>query len=76
MSISTRVATCHPRPRIRYGIDTSTLCHAAVRPTVLIGHFDTACGPAVLKDVPRVRTGDEITVSRAGDVIPYADLVG
>ncbi|WP_328927297.1 class F sortase [Streptomyces sp. NBC_00190] len=34
-------------------------------PAVLIGHFDTARGPAVLKDVSRVRTGDEITVSRA-----------
>ncbi|MFI8386313.1 class F sortase [Streptomyces sp. NPDC085540] len=34
-------------------------------PAVLIGHFDTARGPAVLKDVSRVRTGEEITVSRA-----------
>ncbi|MCY0962102.1 class F sortase [Streptomyces sp. H27-H5] len=34
-------------------------------PAVLIGHFDTARGPAVLKDVSRVRVGDEITVSRA-----------
>lgn len=34
-------------------------------PAVLIGHFDTARGPAVLKDVSRVRTGDEITVFRA-----------
>ncbi|MGW6687661.1 class F sortase [Streptomyces sp. NPDC054961] len=34
-------------------------------PAVLIGHFDTARGPAVLKDVSRVRTGDEISVSRA-----------
>ncbi|MGP3688095.1 class F sortase [Streptomyces sp. IBSNAI002] len=34
-------------------------------PAVLIGHFDTVRGPAVLKDVARVRTGDEITVSRA-----------
>ncbi|MCX5606089.1 MULTISPECIES: class F sortase [unclassified Streptomyces] len=34
-------------------------------PAVLIGHFDTVRGPAVLKDVSRVRTGDEITVSRA-----------
>ncbi|MFJ4780301.1 class F sortase [Streptomyces sp. NPDC088762] len=33
-------------------------------PAVLIGHFDTARGPAVLKDVSRVHTGDEITVSR------------
>ncbi|MFC9298386.1 class F sortase [Streptomyces sp. NPDC057011] len=34
-------------------------------PAVLIGHFDTVRGPAVLKDVSRVHTGDEITVSRA-----------
>ncbi|KQX58992.1 MULTISPECIES: class F sortase [unclassified Streptomyces] len=34
-------------------------------PAVLIGHFDTARGPAVLKNVSRVRVGDGITVSRA-----------
>ncbi|MFC9390234.1 class F sortase [Streptomyces venezuelae] len=34
-------------------------------PAVLIGHFDTARGPAVLKDVAKVRVGDEITVTRA-----------
>ncbi|MFG2879832.1 class F sortase [Streptomyces sp. NPDC048337] len=34
-------------------------------PAVLIGHFDTARGPAVLKDVSKVHTGDDITVSRA-----------
>ncbi|MFF8288172.1 class F sortase [Streptomyces sp. NPDC016309] len=34
-------------------------------PAVLIGHFDTAEGPAVLKDVARIRTGDTITVRRA-----------
>ncbi|MFE6227305.1 class F sortase [Streptomyces sp. NPDC057854] len=34
-------------------------------PAVLIGHFDTARGPAVLKDVSRVRVGDEVTVDRA-----------
>ncbi|MFF9977655.1 class F sortase [Streptomyces erythrochromogenes] len=34
-------------------------------PAVLIGHFDTARGPAVMRDVSRVRTGEEITVSRA-----------
>ncbi|MFE2556519.1 class F sortase [Streptomyces sp. NPDC059352] len=34
-------------------------------PAVLIGHFDTARGPAVLKNVARVRIGDEITVTRA-----------
>ncbi|KAA6219339.1 class F sortase [Streptomyces filamentosus] len=34
-------------------------------PAVLIGHFDTARGPAVLKDVARVRVGDEIAVTRA-----------
>ncbi|MEV6575497.1 class F sortase [Streptomyces sp. NPDC051577] len=34
-------------------------------PAVLIGHFDTARGPAVLKDVSKVHVSDEITVSRA-----------
>ncbi|WP_031068649.1 class F sortase [Streptomyces sp. NRRL S-118] len=34
-------------------------------PAVLIGHFDTARGPAVLKDIAKVRTGDEISVRRA-----------
>lgn len=34
-------------------------------PAVLIGHFDTAEGPAVLKDVAKVRAGDRITVDRA-----------
>ncbi|MFF5762563.1 class F sortase [Streptomyces tanashiensis] len=34
-------------------------------PAVLVGHFDTARGPAVLKNVSRVRVGDEITVTRA-----------
>ncbi|MFI1653716.1 class F sortase [Streptomyces sp. NPDC020472] len=34
-------------------------------PAVLIGHFDTARGPAVLKNVSRVRVGGEITVTRA-----------
>ncbi|MCP3755494.1 class F sortase [Streptomyces sp. TBY4] len=33
-------------------------------PAVLIGHFDTARGPAVLRDVSKVRVGDEVTVSR------------
>jgi hypothetical protein len=34
-------------------------------PAVLIGHFDTARGPAVLKNVARIEVGDRITVSRA-----------
>ncbi|MGW2016265.1 class F sortase [Streptomyces sp. NPDC001927] len=34
-------------------------------PAILIGHFDTARGPAVLKNVAKVRVGDEITVTRA-----------
>ncbi|MDX2559746.1 class F sortase [Streptomyces sp. TX20-6-3] len=33
-------------------------------PAVLIGHFDTARGPAVLKNVSKVAVGDEITVTR------------
>ncbi|MET9954640.1 class F sortase [Streptomyces sp. NPDC006339] len=34
-------------------------------PAILIGHYDTAQGPAVLKDVGRIRVGDRITVTRA-----------
>ncbi|MFQ6198342.1 class F sortase [Streptomyces sp. NPDC000405] len=34
-------------------------------PAVLIGHYDTAEGPAVLKDIAKVRTGDRVTVTRA-----------
>lgn len=34
-------------------------------PAVLIGHFDTAEGPAVLRNVARIHTGDTITVDRA-----------
>ncbi|MFD7442268.1 sortase domain-bontaining protein [Streptomyces sp. NPDC059909] len=35
-------------------------------PAVLIGHVDTVKGPAVLKDIAKVRVGDEISVARAG----------
>ncbi|MDJ0340308.1 class F sortase [Streptomyces sp. H10-C2] len=34
-------------------------------PAVLIGHFDTVDGPAVLKDIAKVKAGDRITVDRA-----------
>ncbi|MGW8598499.1 class F sortase [Streptomyces sp. NPDC055893] len=34
-------------------------------PAVLIGHFDTVRGPAVLKNVSEVAVGDEISVTRA-----------
>ncbi|MFH8746059.1 class F sortase [Streptomyces rimosus] len=34
-------------------------------PAVLIGHYDTVEGPAVLKDVGRIRVGDRIYVDRA-----------
>ncbi|POX43814.1 class F sortase [Streptomyces sp. Ru71] len=34
-------------------------------PAVLIGHFDTVKGPAVLRNVARVKPGDTITVDRA-----------
>ncbi|MCF4138169.1 class F sortase [Streptomyces sp. Tue 6430] len=34
-------------------------------PAVLVGHFDTAEGPAVMKNVSRVEAGDTISVSRA-----------
>ncbi|MCX5385244.1 class F sortase [Streptomyces sp. NBC_00083] len=34
-------------------------------PAVLIGHFDTVEGPAVLRDVSKVKVGDLVTVDRA-----------
>ncbi|MDT0613628.1 class F sortase [Streptomyces sp. DSM 40712] len=34
-------------------------------PAVLIGHYDTARGPAVMRDVTHVEPGDTITVDRA-----------
>lgn len=34
-------------------------------PAVLVGHFDTVEGPAVLKNIAKVRTSDRITVARA-----------
>ncbi|MFG2991539.1 class F sortase [Streptomyces sp. NPDC048257] len=49
----------------RIGWYTKGVTPGETGPAVLIGHFDTARGPAVLKDVSRVRTGEEITVSRA-----------
>ncbi|MFE5795866.1 class F sortase [Streptomyces sp. NPDC056503] len=38
-------------------------------PAVLIGHFDTERGPAVLKDVSKVKVGDELTVTRADGTV-------
>ncbi|MFE5807201.1 class F sortase [Streptomyces sp. NPDC056491] len=49
----------------RIGWYTKGVTPGETGPAVLIGHFDTARGPAVLKDVARVRTGEKITVSRA-----------
>ncbi|MEU9098336.1 class F sortase [Streptomyces sp. NPDC048361] len=34
-------------------------------PAVLIGHFDTVKGPAVLRNVSKVKTGDTVSVTRA-----------
>jgi hypothetical protein len=34
-------------------------------PAILIGHFDTVEGPAVLRNVSRIRVGDRVTVTRA-----------
>ncbi|MFE3183763.1 class F sortase [Streptomyces violascens] len=34
-------------------------------PAVLIGHFDTVKGPAVLKNVSKVKVGDLVSVARA-----------
>ncbi|WP_051810075.1 class F sortase [Streptomyces sp. NRRL S-378] len=49
----------------KIGWCTEGLTPGETGPAVLIGHFDTPRGPAVLGDVSRVRTGEEITVSRA-----------
>ncbi|WP_438312052.1 class F sortase [Streptomyces sp. HUAS TT3] len=49
----------------RIGWYTKGVTPGETGPAVLIGHFDTARGPAVLRDVSRIRTGDEITVDRA-----------
>lgn len=49
----------------RIGWYTKGVTPGEIGPAVLIGHFDTARGPAVLKHVSRIRTGDRITVSRA-----------
>lgn len=34
-------------------------------PAVLIGHYDTAHGPAVFHDLPKLRPGDPVRVQRA-----------
>lgn len=34
-------------------------------PAILIGHYDTAAGPAVLRNVGRIHVGDRLTVTRA-----------
>ncbi|MER0447892.1 class F sortase [Streptomyces sp. Edi4] len=34
-------------------------------PAVLIGHFDTVQGPAVLKNVSKIKAGDTVSVERA-----------
>ncbi|MEV6729985.1 MULTISPECIES: class F sortase [unclassified Streptomyces] len=49
----------------RIGWYTKGVTPGETGPAVLIGHFDTARGPAVLRNVSKIRTGDEITVSRA-----------
>ncbi|MFD9543107.1 class F sortase [Streptomyces sp. NPDC060022] len=49
----------------RIGWYTKGVTPGELGPAVLIGHFDTAKGPAVLKNVSRIRAGDRITVSRA-----------
>ncbi|MCX4775003.1 class F sortase [Streptomyces sp. NBC_01285] len=49
----------------RIGWYTKGVTPGETGPAVLIGHFDTAEGPAVLKDVAKIRVGDRITVTRA-----------
>ncbi|ROQ96227.1 sortase family protein [Streptomyces sp. 2132.2] len=49
----------------RIGWYTGGVTPGETGPAVLIGHFDTARGPAVLRDVAKIHAGDGITVSRA-----------
>ncbi|MFG2330342.1 class F sortase [Streptomyces sp. NPDC048604] len=49
----------------RIGWYTKGVTPGETGPAVLIGHFDTAKGPAVLKDVAKVKVGDPVTVTRA-----------
>ncbi|WP_406862731.1 class F sortase [Streptomyces sp. HUAS MG47] len=49
----------------RIGWYTKGVTPGETGPAVLIGHFDTEKGPAVLKDVARVKVGDTVTVTRA-----------
>ncbi|WP_418958747.1 class F sortase [Streptomyces tritici] len=49
----------------RIGWYTKGVTPGETGPAVLIGHFDTERGPAVLKDVAKVRVGDPVTVTRA-----------
>lgn len=49
----------------RIGWYTKGVTPGETGPAVLIGHFDTAEGPAVLKNVAKIRVGDRITVTRA-----------
>ncbi|MFD9499802.1 class F sortase [Streptomyces sp. NPDC060035] len=49
----------------RIGWYTKGVTPGELGPAVLIGHFDTARGPAVLKNISRIKAGDRITVSRA-----------
>ncbi|WP_327285063.1 MULTISPECIES: class F sortase [unclassified Streptomyces] len=49
----------------RIGWYTKGVTPGETGPAVLIGHFDTVRGPAVLRNVSKIHTGDEITVTRA-----------
>ncbi|MEU7551254.1 class F sortase [Streptomyces sp. NPDC044571] len=49
----------------RIGWYTRAVTPGETGPAVLIGHFDTVRGPAVLRNVSKIHAGDEITVSRA-----------
>ncbi|MFI6605982.1 class F sortase [Streptomyces sp. NPDC050507] len=49
----------------RIGWYTKGVTPGETGPAVLIGHFDTARGPAVLKNISKIVAGDRITVTRA-----------
>ncbi|MFJ3172849.1 hypothetical protein ACIPJK_19020 [Streptomyces roseus] len=61
----------------RIGRYTKGVTPGGTGPAVLIGHFVTARGPAVLRDVAKIHPGGEITDGHRPDgIVVYADLVG
>ncbi|WP_327289462.1 class F sortase [Streptomyces sp. NBC_01198] len=49
----------------RIGWYTKGVTPGQIGPAVLVGHFDTVDGPAVMRNVTKIKQGDRITVTRA-----------